>query len=366
MSLEFMRSKLVNVTRLDGATLAVHGVLDDSIYSLELDFKVRLPELEVYGITGRWLRWTTPDCPRALEFLGEAEGFLLDDGIGPRIHQSLGRNACRHFANLFLECAYAVRAAAAKLEREPPRPVGAGAAEAASGRARPQPDRPAAEEDTRPRPGEFIVDLHLHTAPASPCASDAVAEMIEAARKRGLDAICLTDHNHLWDAATVSRLRREHDFVIFRGNEVVSDQGDMLVFGCDEEFSGVIALGELKKRVAGAGGLVIAAHPFRGFLTFGAGDVGLTADQARQREMFKWVDGIEVLNGRVTASENRLAREVAAALGLFMTGGSDAHQVSEVGRYATAFPGPLSDEKQLVAALASGRGRPVVFSGEGR
>ena len=352
MSLEFMRSKLVNVTRADAGNLAVHGVLDDSIYSLELDFKVRLDDLAIHQISGRWLRWTTPECPRALDFLNEAEGFLLDDELDPRIHKSLGRRACRHFANLFLECAEAARAAVAGLERE-------AAAVVATPAAAETPAAQPAAEKLVPRPGEFLVDLHLHTAPASPCASDPVAAMIEAARARGLDAVCLTDHNFLWDEDEVVRLREKYDFPIFRGNEIVSDQGDMLVFGFYEEIRGVIALPELKKRVAAAGGVVIAAHPFRGFLTFGAGDVGLTVAQARQREMFKWVDGIEGLNGRVTEAENRLAREVAASLGLFTTGGSDAHQISEVGLYVTAFPEPVEDESRLVAALRAGSGRPV-------
>jgi hypothetical protein len=133
----------------------------------------------------------------------------------------------------------------------------------------------------------------------------------------------------------------------------------MLVFGFEEEVSELIPLVELRSRVSQASGFLIAAHPFRGFLTFGGSEIGLTPQQAAAREMFSLVDGIEVLNGRVTASENRLARAVAAELGLPATGGSDAHQVSELGRYATAFPEPLTSEADLVAALRAGRGRPV-------
>ena len=40
--LEFMRNKVVNVARLDEETLSVHGILDDSIYSLEINFKVNI------------------------------------------------------------------------------------------------------------------------------------------------------------------------------------------------------------------------------------------------------------------------------------------------------------------------------------
>jgi hypothetical protein len=54
----------------------------------------------------------------------------------------------------------------------------------------------------------------------------------------------------------------------------------MLVFGFYEDVQGIIKLTELKKRGAAVDGFVVAAHPFRGFLTFGADDVGLTAEKA--------------------------------------------------------------------------------------
>ncbi|NPA24549.1 MAG: PHP domain-containing protein [Deltaproteobacteria bacterium] len=375
MSSQFMRSKLINVCRLDNNTLVVHGVLDDSIYSLELDFKVELAGLGCFDVEGRWLRWTTPECPRSLEFIRLVEGLKLTDPVSERVHKTLGRRSCRHYANLFLEMVYAVRETvrmleldlpgAALSEPEPP-------AEADEAGDEPEkvsstvasPERTASRGFSQKPAGGFIVDLHLHTAPASPCASDSVAEMIVVAKKRGLDGICLTDHNYLWSEKEVQKLRERHDFLILRGNEVVTDQGDMLVFGFHEEIRGVVRLRDLKEQVAARGGFIIAAHPFRGFLTFAADDIGLTVESASRREMFKWVDGVEVLNGRVTENENRLAREVAAALHLPATGGSDAHQVSEVGRCATLFPAPFHDETGLVAALRSGDYRPLSLSGD--
>jgi predicted metal-dependent phosphoesterase TrpH len=370
-----MRSKVVDVMRLDAENLRVVGLLNDSIYSLELEFKVRLADMVCFDVVGRWRRWTTPECPRALEFLKEAEGLCLAEPVARKVHASLGRHACRHFANLFLECVYALRQAVAGLKAPPAADPESGengyagkGGEAGQRRKR----RPGAGREQKdsgletPRPGEFVVELHCHTAPASPCASDSVEEMLVAARKCGLDALCLTDHNHLWPARRVAELAREFGLPIFRGNEITTDQGDMLVFGFEEEVSELIPLVELRSRVSQAGGFLIAAHPFRGFLTFGGSEIGLTPQQAAAREMFSLVDGIEVLNGRVTASENRLARAVAAELGLPATGGSDAHQVSELGRYATAFPEPLTTEADLVAALRAGRGRPVAVAGRAR
>ncbi|MCK5915837.1 MAG: hypothetical protein KAG92_06830, partial [Deltaproteobacteria bacterium] len=82
---EFNRNKVIDVARLDEATLAVHGILDDTIYSLELDFNVNISDLTCFNVVGRWLRWTTPECPEALKFLAQAEGFCLALGIEDKI-----------------------------------------------------------------------------------------------------------------------------------------------------------------------------------------------------------------------------------------------------------------------------------------
>lgn len=398
MMLEFMRNKVVDVARLDEETLSVHGVLDDSIYSLELDFKVNVGDLVCSAVEGRWLRWTTPQCPQALTFLEEANGFCLAEGIDNKIHKTVGRRACRHFANLFIECAYAVRETVKLLQwqeavgNEPDLSfkdflergsVAGEPAVAIAERVEPvEKSEPissslvakknsggissVANESLTGDHGKsdsvgFVIDLHLHTAPASPCASSSVDAMIEEAKRIGLDGICLSDHNYVWSQDAVWALREKHDFLVLRANEIVTEQGDMLVFGFYEDVQGIIKLAELKKRVAAVDGFIVAAHPFRGFLTFGADDVGLTAEKAMAREMFKWVGGVEILNGKVTATENGLAQNVANGLGLSAIGGSDAHDVSTVGVYATAFEQQINSEEELLFALKEGRCRPVTF-----
>ena len=116
--------------------------------------------------------------------------------------------------------------------------------------------------------------------------------------------------------------------------------------------------------VAAAGGVMIAAHPFRGFRTFSTDQLGLTPEKASQRSLFQSVDALEVMNGKVTPSENDFARRVASELALPGTGGSDAHAVGEVGQYATEFDTPIHDEEALVAALRSGKFHAVAYRQE--
>jgi hypothetical protein len=78
-----------------------------------------------------------------------------------------------------------------------------------------------------------------------------------------------------------------------------------------------------------------------------------------ERAAFRYVDAIEVLNGKVTDKENAFAAEVAYGLGLTQTGGSDAHERREVGIFATGFEDALRDEKDLIEAIKTGYAFPV-------
>jgi len=106
---------------------------------------------------------------------------------------------------------------------------------------------------------------------------------------------------------------------------------------------------------------MIVVHPFRGFLIFGVEQLGLNLEKAMERPLFKYVDAVEVMNGKVTKEENDFASEVASGLGLPGIGGSDAHKESEVGLYATRFQGSIVDEKDLIDRLKSGKFSPVSF-----
>ena len=385
--LKFMRNKLIDVRvhENDPGLFVVHGVLEDDIYGLELDLTIRRSDMRLIGVEGCWNHYTTPECPRALLFLKEAEGFLIEaEGFGPKVHKVVGRKGCRHFANLMLECCHSAREAALILGWEEAKKGGGelsleeylqgvvSAAPKPAPKAEAREEKPAIKEsapapapaEMAPPPDGCIIDLHVHTFPASPCSSANVDLLIEEARRIGLSGVCLTDHNYLWEQAALEDLRQRHGFLILGGNEITTDQGDMLVFGLDKNYKGIVKLDDLKKDVDQADAFMIVAHPFRGFLVFGASQVGLTPEKAMERALFKMVDAVEVLNGKVTADENAFARQVAEGLKLPMTGGSDAHEVEEVGQYATRFESKIHNEQDLIEALKARGYQPLAYRRE--
>lgn len=394
--LTFARNKLVSVTAKDRETLSIHAILDDDIYGLEIDLLVGIEKREILSISGKWNRRTTPECLRAVPVLQEMKGERIDEKIGDRIDKVLGRKGCRHFANLLIECCHAATQASRVLRWEEAKGARPGLGfesflaeeargesavsetsvsekkkasaavflprveRAITGREPTGPGRPEREG----MPDGFVIDLHAHSSPASPCSSVSADALIEEARRIALSGICLTDHNHVWTSEQVEELRRKHGFPVFRGSEITTTQGDMLVFGLEKDIRGIITLEELRDEVAEAGGFLIAAHPFRGFLTFSTVQLGLTRETAAKRPLFQLVDAVEVLNGKVTDEENGFASGVAQTLRLPATGGSDAHRANEVGRYATRFSVEIHTEAELIRALRSGEYVPVPFRRE--
>ena len=299
--LTYMRNKLVSIETPAENTFVAYGFLDDHIYSVETVFQVNGTDMTIEWLKGHWNRYTTPDCPRAVDPLQDAVGLCLtDQDFTQKVHRIVGRKACRHFANLILECCDAVLKAKGMFgkETESPQkdvkpaesPVRAVKSVAPARRVK---HTRVPFEQLEDAPEGFFIDLHMHTSPASPCASSSVDEMITEAKRIGLHGVCLTDHNYRWDPEEIQALRKKHDFVVLGGNEITTVQGDIVVFGLDENIQGIIAVKDLAETVAAVDGFMIAAHPFRGFLAVGGDKLGLDVERAVARPLFSLVDGVE-------------------------------------------------------------------------
>ncbi len=198
------------------------------------------------------------------------------------------------------------------------------------------------------------IDLHVHTAPRSPCSNIDPFELVREAKRIGLDGFCLTEHQVLWTPDEVARLAEQNGIRIFRGNEITTAQGDVLVFGLDQDIQGIVHAKMLYEKVKSAGAFAIAAHPFRGFKVFGVGQLGMDLDHACSKKLLKFVDAVEIRNGRVSENENRLAKEVSERLGLPGTAGSDAHEIEALGTWVTCFEKEIHSEKDLIRELRQG------------
>jgi predicted metal-dependent phosphoesterase TrpH len=202
----------------------------------------------------------------------------------------------------------------------------------------------------------FAVDLHTHTRFGSNCSHMEPLDLARRAREVGLDAVCITEHNAPWEEDALQALGAEAGILVFGGAEVSTELGDVLVFGVDNSLLPGRPIDDLRRLVDDAGGIMIAAHPFRWYsLPWAVRDV----DVAVRQPILQKVDAAEAFNGLSLQTEAQFACRVLEKLHLRGVGGSDAHVPHSVGRCLTEFDRSITTVRQLVAELRAGRFRAV-------
>ena len=209
----------------------------------------------------------------------------------------------------------------------------------------------------------MLIDLHCHTYPKSDDCFMSVDELIEGAKASGLDGVCLTEHDAFWDADEAQELSRRHDFLVIPGCEINTDTGHALVFGLDHYEFGLHRPEYLRERVERAGGVIVAAHPYRRrFLADPAKRPGARdemLERATGDDFFQMCQAIEGLNGRGSDVQNLFSQDLGARLDCVLTAGSDAHRVEQLGTAATEFSGDVESLEDLIFQLREGCCRPV-------
>ncbi len=209
----------------------------------------------------------------------------------------------------------------------------------------------------------MLIDLHCHTFPLSDDSFLSPAQLIERAKAVGLDGVCLTEHDFVWEPHKVGDLAKRHNFLVIPGIEVNTEDGHILVFGLNRYIYGMHRLPQLARLVAEAGGVMIAPHPYRRLTPlFRMDDFGMDDDfwtmaleRAAANPALQYVSALEAINGRSTQDENLFSWQLCASLGLPAVAGSDAHEQGDVGTCATRFQRPIADVEDLVRELKAGR-----------
>ncbi|GAF86080.1 unnamed protein product [marine sediment metagenome] len=210
-----------------------------------------------------------------------------------------------------------------------------------------------------------IVDMHLHTVKGSSDSSLTPEQLMGEARRIGLGGVNISEHDRLWDAHELERLRRRGGLFISSAMEVSTDLGHIIVIGLDHYLPGIRKAAELRRVVSEVGGFMFVAHPFRQFFDpvhfrrDGREPPSLTPEEAARLPIFELVDELEVANGGCTLGENHFALLVARILGKLGIGSSDAHSTHGLGCFTTVFQRPLADERELIAELKAGRYYPA-------
>jgi predicted metal-dependent phosphoesterase TrpH len=188
---------------------------------------------------------------------------------------------------------------------------------------------------------QIRVDLHVHTT----YSSDSLItpkELIYYAKKNGLNAVAVTDHNCLEGAVKIAR--EVKDFLVIPGMEVSSSDGHIVALNVKKCIPRGLTAVETVERIHDVGGVAIACHPyvyFKGCLKNAVCDV---------------FDAIEIINARAFPFQNSVkkAREAAEKFKLSQVAGTDAHYGPQIGYGYTVIDAEEATVEAVVKAIVAG------------
>jgi len=208
-----------------------------------------------------------------------------------------------------------------------------------------------------------ILDLHAHSKKSEDSRATVVGYLQWLLKKKDLlpiDGLVLTEHRQFDVDSDYRHLEDEYGIRIFKGSEVETDYGHVLVYGVNDamlerfDFTNVrLNAQELITDVEELGGIAVPCHP-------GRPTVGL-CEHYENKAPLEGVRAVELLNGGSRKGENERVEALVKKYGYGAVGGSDSHLVSFIGICATEFPREVSDEEDLVRALREGGYRAVDF-----
>lgn len=188
------------------------------------------------------------------------------------------------------------------------------------------------------------VELHSHTRHSRDCLLS-YDSIIDVCQRRRIGALAVTDHNEI-DGAF--ELQRRAPFTIIVGEEIFTEQGEIIGLFLKEFIPRGLPAQETVARIKEQGGLVYVPHPFDSYRKGAVGQETLNLIRAD-------IDLIEVLNARnLREEDDERAYRYAQEHGLTMAAGSDAHSVGEFGNAYLEME-PFDGAQDFLAKARRGR-----------
>jgi len=187
------------------------------------------------------------------------------------------------------------------------------------------------------------LEFHCHTI-ASKDSLTLPADLIRAARKKGLDRLIITDHNSIAGAREAQSIDPQ---LVIVGEEIMTTRGEILAAFVQEEIPAGLSPARTIQLLKEQNAFISVSHPFDEWRKGGWQEKDLL-------EIIPQVDAIEIFNSRCMDPRfNRRALAFAKKHNLAGTVGSDAHAAFELGRSVVMldpFDGPDGMRKVIRVA----------------
>jgi predicted metal-dependent phosphoesterase TrpH len=209
----------------------------------------------------------------------------------------------------------------------------------------------------------MLIDLHAHTFPFSQDSYVNADDLVEKAKQTGLDGICLSEHDVLWDPDEVISLGKRHNFLVLPAIEVTSEDGHILCYGLKHFDRSFYRVPALRAAVSFDGAVCVGAHPFRRNIPWhvntSEADMRQAIEKTAALPAYEFCSALERINGKATPRENAFSHVVSDLMRMPGTAGSDSHQISDMGKCATEFDRRIETVWDLMEELRAGRCRAV-------
>lgn len=191
---------------------------------------------------------------------------------------------------------------------------------------------------------QINADLHVHTT-YSKDSLITPKDLVYYAKKRGLNAVAVTDHNQLEGAWKIAK---ETDFLIIPGMEVSSRDGHIVALNIHEPIPRGFSAAETVERIHNAGGVAIACHPFVLF------------KGCLREKVCGTFDAVEVINARAFPFKYSVKKAEASAkmFGLPRVAGTDAHYGPQIGYSYTTIQAEKPSIEAIANAIVQGHCQP--------
>jgi len=192
-------------------------------------------------------------------------------------------------------------------------------------------------------------DLHVHSNYSKDSLTTS-KELVFYAKKRGLTAVAVTDHNQIEGSCKIAE---EADFLVIPGMEVSSADGHIVALNLQELIPRGLSAKETVDQIHEAGGIAIAVHPYAWF----KGSLTSHVETAK-------FDAVETINASAFPFKRckRKAMEIAQKLNLPCVGGTDSHYGPTIGYGYTVIdsePNVDAIAKAIVNGKCQPFGQPV-------
>ena len=185
-------------------------------------------------------------------------------------------------------------------------------------------------------------DLHIHSNYSDGHAD--VGEIVQAAKRRGLDGIAITDHDTMKGIPAAKKYIKEKklDLLLIPGIEVNTSEGHLLILGVDKPPQKKRSPEETIEEAHDLGGIANVPHPYHPFRHA----LGRIPD----------ADAVEVYNSKhLFGLANGRAKLEASRRGMTMVAGSDSHFAETVGLGVTEIE--AEDVDSVLEAIRLGQTR---------